>query len=377
MNKHLYVHAYGDRVYISGEVCALERLTRTHTFTHSCLFTQAKIYTTGNFAIAVRTLIYVSMIISVPSSHIVRYSRHINSWSKFEIMDFLLDFENDLLGAEIEDLENEIFLATSNRKPYTIQARPNPMEMYNDNEFLRRFRLSKANVQFIYSMIGAELEPVASRKNFTISALDKILITLRYLATGCFYLVAADFYGVSESSVCNIVPVVVQKIAALRERFIRMPVTDDEIESNRRNFFRVAGMPCIIGALDGTLVKIQEVGGAMNKTAFFCRKQLYAINVQIICDADGKFLDIVARWPGAIHDETVFLNSRIYQRFVNGEFERNQRASILLGDGGYRAETFLATPLRATNDLNYKTWHACVTFMVMKMMDKDLVHHCD
>lgn len=76
------------------------------------------------------------------------------------------------------------------------------------------------------------------------------------------------------------------------------------------------------------------------------------MNIQIICDANANILDIVARWPGAIHDETIFLKSRIYERFLSGEFVRNQRASILLGDGGYRAETFLATPLRATNDLS-------------------------
>lgn len=270
-------------------------------------------------------------------------------------MDNLINFENDVLEAQIQHLENEIHRLTSIKKPYKIRARPNPMQIYSENEFRRRFRLSKATVQYLYSLIGAELEPLVTRENFTISGLDKILITLRYYATASFLLVTADFYGVSESSVCNIVPVVSEKIAALRERFIQMPTTTHEIETNKRDFFGVAGMPCIIGAIDGTLVKIQEVGGANNKTMFFCRKQFYAINVQIVCDAQAKVLDIVARWPGAIHDETVFLHSQIYQRFSAGEFIQNQRTSILLGDGGYRAEPFLATPLRATNDLNRRS----------------------
>lgn len=270
-------------------------------------------------------------------------------------MDIQLNFENDLLEAEIQDLENEISAAAPIRKPYTIQVRPNPMQMYNDNEFRRRFRLTKATVQFLYSLIGAELEPLTSRENFTISGLDKILITLRYYATASYNLITADFYGVSESSVCNIVPVVSEKIAALRDQFIRMPETNAEIELNKRDFFRIAGMPCVIGAVDGTLVKIQEVGGTMNKTMFFCRKQFYAINTQIICDANATILDIIARWSGAIHDQTVFNNSRIYQRFMNGEFVRNQRPSILLGDGGYAAEPFLATPLRATNNMNRRS----------------------
>lgn len=93
-------------------------------------------------------------------------------------------------------------------------------------------------------------------------------------------------------------------------------------------------MPAIIGAIDGTLVKIQEVGGIQNKTDFYCRKQFYALNVQIVCDANALIQDIVARWPGSIHDETIFLNSEIFTRFLSGEFRRNGRESLLLGDGG-------------------------------------------
>lgn len=265
-------------------------------------------------------------------------------------MDFSL--ENDLLNAQVDGLEEEINYITNVRKNYNIQNRLSAMDKYNEEEFRRRFRLTKTTVVFLYSLIGAELEPLLTREGFTISGMDKILVTLRYYATASYHIVTADFYGISESSVCNIVPIVSDKIAALSERFIRMPATDAEIEQNKINFVSVAGMPATIGAIDGTLVKIQEVGGAQNKTDFFCRKQFYAINTQIVCDSKAKVLDIVARWPGSTHDETIFLNSNIFERFLSGEFVRNHRHSILLGDGGYRAEEFLATPLRATNPLN-------------------------
>lgn len=142
-------------------------------------------------------------------------------------MESLINFEYNLLEIEIQNLENEIHRLT--RKPYKIRNRANPIQTYSENEFRRRFRLSKDSVRYLYSLIGAELEPIVSRENFTISGLDKFLMTLRYYATSSFHLATADFYGVSESSVCNIVPVVSERIAVLRERFI----------------FRVAGMPCI------------------------------------------------------------------------------------------------------------------------------------
>lgn len=256
---------------------------------------------------------------------------------------------NELIQNEIDDIENEIAELQTPRKPYTVQARLNPMIEYSDDEFRRRFRLTKETVIFLHSLIGEELEPTATRNDFTLNAIDKILITLRYFATASFQLVTADFYGVSETTVGRIVPIVSDKIAALRPRFIVMPRTIEELERKKQEFFLIASMPSVIGAIDGTLVKIQEVGGQQNKTDFFCRKQYYALNVQIICDANALVEDIIARWPGSVHDETVFLNSSIFERFLNGEFKSGDRESILLGDGGYRSESFLAVPLRQTN----------------------------
>lgn len=267
-------------------------------------------------------------------------------------MNDFLDFEAALLQEEFDHLENQIQEIEYARKAYTIRPRLDPMQVYNENEFRRRFRLPKDTVRFLYNLIGAELEPKVERPGFTISGMDKILITLRYYATASYHMVSGDFYGVSESSVCRIVPRVSDMIAALRERFIQMPTTAAEIEENKRDFFNVAGMPSIIGAVDGTLIKIQEVGGAVNKTLFFSRKQIYAVNTQVICDSNGKILDIVARWPGSAHDQTVFSHSRIFERFLTGVFQINQRPALLLADGGYSAEPFLAIPLRATNELN-------------------------
>lgn len=121
----------------------------------------------------------------------------------------------------------------------------------------------------MHSLIGDDLNSKTTRIGLTLSALDKILITLRYYATACFYLVWAEFCALSECTTCRIIPIASDKIAVLRERFIRMPFTNEEVKEKKQEFFRVAGMPAIIGAIDGTLVKIQEIGGAGNKTDIF------------------------------------------------------------------------------------------------------------
>lgn len=268
-------------------------------------------------------------------------------------MNDYLDIEHHILEYDVDEIEENIQNERNIqllRRPYVIQHRLDAMASFSDEMFRRRFRLSKCTVQYLYSLIGNQLEPLVTREGFTITGLEKILMTLRYYATASFHSVTADFIGVSESSVCNIIPRVSSLIASLRQRFVRMPNTNVEVETKKREFFAISGMPSVIGAVDGTLIKIQEVGGAQNKTDFFCRKQFYAINTQVVCDANANILDIVARWPGSTHDQTVFENSHIFQRFLNGEFVREGKISLLLGDGGYAAEPFLATPLRATNN---------------------------
>lgn len=56
-------------------------------------------------------------------------------------------------------------------------------------------------------------------------------------------------------------------------------------------------------------------------------------------------MNIVARWPGSTHDQNIFRNSNIHNRFEAGDFGRY----ILVGDSGYANTFFLATPYTATN----------------------------
>ena len=69
-----------------------------------------------------------------------------------------------------------------------------------------------------------------------------------------------------------------------------------------------------------------------------------SFNVQGISEADLRFINIVARWPGSTHDARIFDNSLICTRFEN-----NELTGLLLGDSGYPCRPFLMTPYRNPN----------------------------
>ncbi|XP_041423516.1 putative nuclease HARBI1 [Xenopus laevis] len=60
----------------------------------------------------------------------------------------------------------------------------------------------------------------------------------------------------------------------------------------------------------------------------------------MICAANLKIMDVVAKYPGSTHDAYIFKNSGIYDRFDSGEFT----SGIMLADSGYPLTTWLMTP---------------------------------
>jgi len=55
-----------------------------------------------------------------------------------------------------------------------------------------------------------------------------------------------------------------------------------------------------------------------NEEAFVNRKGVHTVNVQAVCDADMKLLDVVAKWPGSSHDSFIWRSSGLHDVFSRG-----------------------------------------------------------
>ena len=54
----------------------------------------------------------------------------------------------------------------------------------------------------------------------------------------------------------------------------------------------------------------------------------------------GKFINVVARWPGSTHDGHIFCSSHIGHQLEHTNFENG----VLIGDSGYACLPYLMTP---------------------------------
>lgn len=192
------------------------------------------------------------------------------------------------------------------------------------------------------------------RRSHAISADIKLLATLRFFATGSYHTVIGDFSGISPASVTRVIRETSRAIANLRPDYIYMPRNNDELKNNFLGFYNISQMSTIVGCIDGTHVKVCGQGGP-NGERFRNRKQFFSLNIQVIGNHDLKIQNIVARWPGSTHDAFIFDSSNIKSRVERGEFY----PGVLLGDGGYKLETFMLTPYRNPETNEERHFNRC------------------
>lgn len=102
-----------------------------------------------------------------------------------------------------------------------------------------------------YSMLIKYIVIILCR-NYGVSPLHQLMLTLRFFALGSMLISVADFVGVSKSTAGRIVKDVASAIARLYDKYIYMH------QSGAEKFYRIAGFPRVLGAIDCTHIRIQS-----------------------------------------------------------------------------------------------------------------------
>ena len=148
----------------------------------------------------------------------------------------------------------------------------------------------------------------------------------------------ADTQEMSNASISRFVHRIAYVITSLAQDYIKFPGPEDA-RHLATDFMAIAGMPGVIGCIDGSLVRIVSPGGN-NAELYRCRKGFLALNVMAVCDAKMRFINLISSWPGSVHDSRIFNNSRICQKLQDRNY-----SGYLLGDSGYACRPYLLTPL--------------------------------
>ncbi|XP_052807745.1 putative nuclease HARBI1 [Mya arenaria] len=221
------------------------------------------------------------------------------------------------------------------RVPRVFKDRANPLERLSRVEVRERYRFYPETIVMIVGVVFNELDAV-TRRSLPLPPLLSVLVTLQFFATGAHHLLIAEIHGISRPSVGRAIDRVTNALCRHINRFISMPVDDAEIRIKKKEFYSIAGFPNVLGCIDCTHVRIRAP--THNEADFVNRKGFHSVNVQMVCDARFIIMDVVAKWPGSVHDSRIFRESRLCAQLENG------MDGVLLGDSGYACKKYLMTP---------------------------------
>ncbi|KAG0417812.1 hypothetical protein HPB47_005341 [Ixodes persulcatus] len=159
----------------------------------------------------------------------------------------------------------------------SVRDRENPMERYNDGQFLARYRFTKGTVRELLAMLP--LQASADNSGLPLPPMLQLLVTLRFYGAGALQIVTGDLVNVSQPTVCRTVGVVTRLIARhLFKELVHFPDAS-QLNTVMREFFEMARFPGVTGCIDCTHVRINSSGGD-DAEVYRNRKGVFSIDVQ-------------------------------------------------------------------------------------------------
>ncbi|XP_068706592.1 putative nuclease HARBI1 [Montipora foliosa] len=216
--------------------------------------------------------------------------------------------------------------------------------------FYRQTRMSRDTFDTLLATLRRKLQREDTRLRNCIPPEKVLAIGLYRLAHGGSFDNAGIAMNVGTATIREAFTDVVNALYDFRNDFIKFPTNEAETRASIATFEELSDLPNIAGAIDGTHVKIK----APKESAvdYFSRYQQHDVAVQGIVDGRKIFLDIVAGFPGSLHDARVLRNSSIYDRADRGDvlaapihvIGGHEIQLYLVGDSAYPLSRWLQKP---------------------------------
>ena len=195
-------------------------------------------------------------------------------------------------------------------------------------EWMKNFRMPREQFEALADELSPHISPDPSSPGMGLSVEKKLGITLYLLKDTGSITVTANAFGVSAPTVSKTIRSVCNAINTnLGPRYLKLP-RDNELYETVNLFQERFGFSQVLGAVDGTHIAINKP--TENSQGYFSYKMKYTLNVQAVCDAKGKFLDVDIRWSGGTHDTKVFAKSHINKAMQEGRIPKMYK-TLLLG----------------------------------------------
>ncbi|XP_041372129.1 putative nuclease HARBI1 [Gigantopelta aegis] len=162
------------------------------------------------------------------------------------------------------------------RRNRIFRDRTHPFDVFDDDVIFAKFRFRRQEILAITDDISVDI--LLSKRMSSLTPLLRVLITLRYFASGSFQDVCGELIGVDQSTVSRTVTRVTDVLLRQVPNHVRLP-NGKKQDVIKTKFYDMSGFPNVVGCIDGTQVQIQAP--TQNEHEFVNRKGYHSINVQV------------------------------------------------------------------------------------------------
>ena len=218
--------------------------------------------------------------------------------------------------------------------------------------FLSYLRMTPSRFEHLLHLVAPYIQKKPCRSREPISPAERLVMTLRYLATGDSQQSQAFNFRVGRSTACNIIHSTCLGIwEALAGTYLRPPRTAADWKNIATEMFEEWNFPNCVGALDGKHVMIECP--ARGGSEFYNYKGFHSIVLLAMCDAKYCFTLVDVGSFGKDNDATIFNGSFIGKGFASRDFDIPQPENV---DGHELPFVIIADEIFALKDYLMKPY---------------------
>ncbi|KAL7293788.1 hypothetical protein TKK_0012850 [Trichogramma kaykai] len=217
--------------------------------------------------------------------------------------------------------------------------------------------MSVVTFEYILWKLEDKLQRNWCNLHSTILPEERLVISLRFLATGQSYVSLAFSFDIGVSTVCYIINDCLEKIWTIfQPLYMKIPKREEFLEI-AETFLRRWNIPNCLGSIDGKHVRIKKP--AHSGSAYFNYKRYFSCVLQAVVDANGKFIFIDIVQYGSQSDGGIFSSSKLkkaldLKKLAIPNESKLPRSDVrmpyyFIGDGAYPLRKYLLKPIRGKN----------------------------
>ncbi|XP_046386856.1 putative nuclease HARBI1 [Ischnura elegans] len=233
----------------------------------------------------------------------------------------------------------------------------NLLKELDGNDFRNYLRMD----EMCFMELLSKIKPQIDRKNTVmrecVSAEERLVVTLRYLATGRSLEDLKYSAAISPQLLSRIIPETCEAIYNSLKEYRKLPTCEEEWKEVEKDFRQRWNFDHAVGAVDGKHIAVQKP--PHSGSLYYNYKKFFSKILFAIVNAKYEFMYVNAGTNGCVSDATILNNSRFYKKLSNNSLHlplpsplpgtNNSVPYVFLGDSAFGLNKHFMKPYPLKN----------------------------